>query len=189
MAEPFSISSGALGIISVGLTVCDGITQYYNSYKRAPEAINAIDTHVTNLTRVLNLLHSVIDSKQHELPRSTWNQVEEYIFSCESGVENLERKLAKCKATEAEDTNGLISIKNAGKRLIYPFRESTLAKIREMVSELMDPLSLALDALQITQNSLLAAEINHIGKDVDRISANVRRIQYGSSSSLAVSNC
>lgn len=92
----------------------------------------------------------------------------------------------KCKATEAQDANGLANIKNAGKRLIYPFRESTIAKFLEMVSELMDPLSLALDALQITQNSLLAVEIGHIGRDVDTISANVRRIQQGNFPSPSV---
>lgn len=94
----------------------------------------------------------------------------------------------KCKATQADDKNGLINIKNAGKRLIYPFRESTLAKIREIVSELMDPLSLALDALQITQNSLLAAEINNIKGGVDSISEHMKNIQNGNSSSLLGSN-
>lgn len=188
MVEPFSLSSSAVGIIAMGLTVCNGITQYYNSYKLAPASVRAIDTHVANLTQVLNLLRSVIDSNQHKYPRNTWDQVEEYILSCDLGVQELKRKLMKCKSTEADDTNGLIKIKNAGKRLIYPFRESTLAKIREIVSELMDPLSLALDALQITQNSLLAAEISHIKGDVDSISANVERIQYGNFSSLLVLN-
>ncbi|MCJ1270793.1 hypothetical protein MMC22_010690 [Lobaria immixta] len=177
MAEPFSVSSGAIGIIAVALQVSNGIIQYYNSYKRAPKAIDAIKTHVTNLTRVLDLLRSVIHSNPHKFSRNTWDQVEDYILSCELGVQKLEKKLMKCKTTEAQDTNGLTNIKSAGKRLIYPFRESTIAKFREMVSELIDPLSLALDALQITQNSLLAAEIGHIGRDVDTISANVRRIQ------------
>lgn len=185
MAEPFSLSSGAVGIIAVGLTVCNAITQYYNSYKHAPQAAEAIIIHVANLTRVLNLLRSV-SSNQREFPRKIWDQVEGYISSCESGVRNLERKVMKCKATKADDNNGLINIKNAGKRLIYPFRESTLAKFREIVSELIDPLSLALDALQITQNSLLAAEISHIGRDVDSISENVRRLQQGRFSSLRV---
>lgn len=172
MADPLSITSSAVGILSVALTVCDGITQYYNSYKRAPEAVNASMTHVTNLTRVLNLLRSTLDSNQHKYPPDTLDQVNEYISSCERGVRNLETKLKKCKTTEADDSNGLTNIKNAGKRLIYPFRESTLAKLCEIVSELMYPLSLALDALQITQNSLLAT-------DVTQISASVRLIQYG----------
>lgn len=85
----------------------------------------------------------------------------------------------KCKAAKADDNNDLINIKNAGKRLIYPYRESNLAKFHEIISELIDPLSLALDALQITQNSLLAAEISHVGRDVDSISENVRRTQQG----------
>lgn len=188
MVEPFSLSSGAVGIIAMGLAVCNGITQYYNSYKRAPASVKAIETHVANLTRVLNLLRFVIRSSQHQYPRNTRDQVEEYISSCDSGVKELERKLMKCKATQADDKNGLINVKNAGKRLIYPFRESTLAKIREIVSELMDPLSLALDALQITQNSLLAAEINNIKGGVDSISENIKKIQYGNFSSLLVSN-
>lgn len=187
MVDPFSLSSSAVGIIAVGLTVCNGVTQYYNSYKRAPEAVKAIETHVANLTRVLNLLRSVIYSRQHEFSPNTWEQVEEYILACGEGVRKLEKKLMKCKATEAQETNGLTNIKSASKRLLYPFRESTLAKFREIVSELMDPLSLALDALQITQNSLLAAQISHIGRDVDSITANIRRIQYGTFSSLPVS--
>ena len=73
----------------------------------------------------------------------------------------------------------MINIKSAGKRLIYPFRESTLAKLREIISELIDPLSLARDAVQITQNSLLAAETSHVGRDVDSISENVRKTQQG----------
>lgn len=184
MAEPFSISSGAVGIIAVSLTVCNAITTYYNSYKRAPEAVNTIVTHIANLTRVLDLLRSVIYNNQREIPRNIWDQVEGYISSCQSGVWKLERKLMKCKAIKADDNNDLINIKNAGKRLIYPFRESTIAKFREIVSELLDPLSLALDALQITQNSLLSVEISHIGRDVDSISENVRRIQHGKISSL-----
>jgi hypothetical protein len=74
--------------------------------------------------------------------------VNESIDSCEDGINDLKKKLKKIEGFSLDDGWGG-KAKSQFRRTLYPFKESTLAKLEEITSELQDQLGLAINVLQM----------------------------------------
>jgi archaellum component FlaC len=77
-----------------------------------------------------------------------------HIADCDDAIQNLARELEKVKkAVPLSATGGCLSLKgklgNAGKTLLYPFRESTLKKLRGYVEEVCENLAVATRSVQL----------------------------------------
>jgi ankyrin repeat domain-containing protein 50 len=144
MTEPLSVTGSAVGIVSFGLTVCQGLLQYYASWKDCENDVATTCGSLEGLIRALQLLETSI--KGHGFKPEIVATIEESIKSCEGAVSCLQRKLDKIKATKLPGS--WERVRSQGRRMMYPFKESTLAKLREVVSELRDNLSLAVGTLQ-----------------------------------------
>jgi Cdc6-like AAA superfamily ATPase len=96
--------------------------------------------------------------------------VKEGLDDCANGVDNLEKKLEKLRTHPAP-----IGFRQKAwaevQRLYYPFRESTLAKLREIVGDLRGRLALA---LQVLQFDLSIGSFTQIGADVKDTAANIQ---------------
>jgi hypothetical protein len=55
MAEVIGLAASVTGLISFGLSVCKGLTEYYNSYKGAEKDIKFLCEDVNNLTQTLKV--------------------------------------------------------------------------------------------------------------------------------------
>ena len=144
--DPLSITSGSVGIISLGLTVCHGLLEYYNSWKDAKGDVASMYLAIQGLTKTLMLVKGAIECK--EFDRNIVSQVEETINSVEAGVLSLKKKLDKIRIHSVQD-----GWREKGKaqlgRALFPFKESTLVKLREVGNELRDNLTLILNVLQM----------------------------------------
>jgi hypothetical protein len=45
MGDPFSVAGSAVGVISLGLTVCQGLLTYYGQFKAYDEEIRDVSNH------------------------------------------------------------------------------------------------------------------------------------------------
>ncbi len=83
-----------------------------------------------------------------KLDRDVVSVVEENIASCQQGIDRLRKKLDKVKITPLRS-----SWKGKARaqfwRTLYPFKESTIVKLKGIGNELRDRLSLALNVLHI----------------------------------------
>lgn len=144
--DPFSIASGSIGILSFGLTICQGLLEYYNAWKEANGDVANMYLAIQGLTKTLLLVKSAIEYKGFD--QNIVFQVEECIRSIAAGIMSLKKKLDKIKVDSPQ--NGW---REKGKahfgRALYPFKESTLVKLKEVCNELRDNLSLALTVLQM----------------------------------------
>lgn len=61
--DPLSISAGAAGLISIGITICNGLLGYYKSYKDAEDNVTRTYNSIEALTKTLILIHL---STQHK---------------------------------------------------------------------------------------------------------------------------
>lgn len=73
--------------------------------------------------------------------------VQSSIAACETGIQELQRKLTKVQKVRGSDT--VSKLHEQGRRLLYPFRESTLIKLKEIVSDIRANLNLAVDTLHL----------------------------------------
>jgi hypothetical protein len=152
MAEPFSIAGSAVGVISLGITVCQGLFQYYSACRDGPEDVKALAHSLDGLIRVLEMLSSTM--KDYSFDGNAHAAIKDYIADCDEAVRNLARELEKVRKEAPQPAaGGRLSLKdklgNASKTLLYPFRESTLRKLRGFVEEVCENLALATSSVQL----------------------------------------
>ena len=139
MPDPLSTSAGAAGLTSLGLEVTKGLIQYYESWKDSHDNVATMLESLEALFNTLKLLNEKILVTQ-VISRQSVDRFAESVILCASAIQRLKEKLQKAQSTKP----GL----NASiRRAQYPFREKTLAKMHNTVSDLRSNLSLALDAL------------------------------------------
>lgn len=132
MADPLSIASGVAGLVSLGITVTQGIVAYYSSWKDCPSDVSNTVQSLSNLSEILKRVRATYESGQ--LHPGTRASIEKSVWSCQAIIKKLQTKLEKFprddKGKPGERFGFLIQ------RGLYPFKESTLAKLRELVSDL-----------------------------------------------------
>lgn len=144
--DPLSIASASVGILSFGLTVCHGLLEYYNTWKDAEGNVAKMYLAIQGLTKTMILIKSAVERK--EFNQNIVLQVEESIRSIEAGIMSLKKKLDKIRISSPQDGWREKSKVQFG-RALFPFKESTLVKLKELSNELRDNLSLALNVLQM----------------------------------------
>lgn len=149
MADPFSVAGSAVGVISLGLTVCQGLLAYYGPLKAFHEQIDEVayrmaasDSILKALQHVLTNAHVLFDS---ETAPSAAVAIDS-ILSCQEGLNKLGRMLEKCDKTKLASSS--VGPKRID-RLLYPFRRDTLMALVESMSYLQANLSTSLQLLNM----------------------------------------
>lgn len=145
MADPFSITGSAVGVISLGLTVLSGLLQYYGDWKDSEQDIAATYTSIEGLTKTFMLIKDTLEGQSFR--REIVDRVTESSDSCSAGVQSLEKKLAKIRGATPDKPGE--KLRAHARKAAYPFKKSTLIKLAEVVSDLRDNLSLAVNTLQL----------------------------------------
>jgi hypothetical protein len=142
MADPLSI-------ISLRLSVVKGILDYYQTWKDQSEDIQKTIEYLGGLSITLTSLNAPLQNKQLD-PIQQANVIKN-IHACQDGIRSLERKLNKICAAPSNPTNDdfLGKVRTQARKATYPFRTSTLAKLREITVELRDNLQFAMDAFNL----------------------------------------
>lgn len=145
MAEPFSVAGSAVGVVSLGLTVCQGLIKYFSEWKSRESDVHAAIDQINGLTQTLELLQARLAKLPGGHETVTAN-VESRIASCGEGIENLSRYLDKCHTfgTQA-DWKG--KMRASKKQLFYPFRREALQDVKQTLRDLQQNLETALEPL------------------------------------------
>lgn len=162
MSEPLSVAAGVAGLISLGIQVTEGLVRFYTSYKNQDANVARTTEKLENLLVTFRCLNDALQKRifrpeEQELIKKIQSSVQQ----CDELIQELQQE---CDGFKKDPTNGLgKAIKVAGRRLAYPFRQSTLQKLNEDIDEIRENLSLAFDVLQLrdhkqTQDDI--AEIN-----------------------------
>ena len=147
MSDPLSVAGSAVGIISMSLTVLQGLIQYYVSWKDYSQHVDRLVKSLQMFLQTLELLNETITGSCFEAKIVA--HVEKSINSCQDGVNSLQKKLDKVQSIALPDRPIYSKILTQGRRLLYPFKESTLTKLQEIISELKDNLTLVMRTLSM----------------------------------------
>ena len=172
--EALGLSSGAAGLISLGLTVCQGLLDYYHSWKDAEDRVTQMYASIEALGETFRLLESAIEPKVFS--RRSVQRVEESIRSAEMGLQSLRKKLDKIRLVPLQTgwkAKGMAQFR----RTLFPFKESTLAKLKELGIELRQNLSLALEVLQIECSEASLQKLDLLTQTLAKVSVNVDILQ------------
>lgn len=145
--DGFTIASSAAGLVSLGLKVCDGLLKFYESWKGAEEDVKRMYSSVEQLTKTFIYLRRSI--QQSHFSRDVVARVEESIHMCENGLQTLQKKLEKINRVSQGINGWSYKLRSQFQRALYPFKESTIVKLKEICSDLQSSLGLALETLQM----------------------------------------
>ena len=149
MADPFSISAGAVGILSFGISVCQALIDYYQAAKNQAKDIQKTLSSLQSLTLTLEGLDGSLKRHRFALDQvDLVKNIECHIHACEEAIEDLDRELATI--TRRDKKSGVLeSVKKAAQAAAYPFNKGTLLRLRETIQDIRENLSLALNNLQL----------------------------------------
>ena len=172
--EALGLSSAAAGLISLGLTICQGLLDYYHSYKDAENQVAQMYASIEALTETFRLLESAIEPKVFS--RGSVQKIEQSISSAESGLQSLRKKLDKIRLSPLQSgwkAKGMAQLR----RTLFPFKESTLAKLKELGIELRQDLSLALEVLQIECSATSLQKLEVLVDGLAKVSLGIDKLQ------------
>lgn len=103
-------------------------------------------------------------------------RVEESVRSAERNLQSLRKKLDKISLVPLETgwkAKGMAQFR----RTLFPFKESTLAKLKELGIELRQDLKLALEVLQIESSGASLQKLDVLAHELGKVSVNVDILQ------------
>ena len=177
--EALGAASGAAGLLSLGITVCQSLLDYYQSWKDAEENVAKTYTSIEELSNTLRLLAIAVQYK--DFNGEIVGQIRGSIESAEQSLLNLEKKVDKVRVVPLQE-GWRDKAKAQFRRTLYPFKESTLAKLRELSSETRDNLSLALTLLQVDASAESLRRLDLLGQQAANVSTNVELLKQQSTS-------
>lgn len=130
MADPFSISASAAGLMSLAITVCQSLGTYYASWKSYQTDIDRLCRDSEIVSNNMRHLKTSLDSR--EFPAALKQQVESSIEACAGDIRALEAEVTLIKGTKLTEGQQE-KIKFFLRRTRYPFKESTLKKLKDSV--------------------------------------------------------
>ncbi|KAL4781649.1 hypothetical protein BJX76DRAFT_359684 [Aspergillus varians] len=187
MADPFSVITGGAGLVSLGLTLCQGLIAYYGPFTACNSETEAFVTRVKGLSATLELLQSRLNSLQNPPNPHIIRELElvaDRIDDCDAALKNLSQALDKCRGYDATGT-----VTKRGKALakpLYPFRRDTVLALTNMVQGLQSNLEVAVQVLGLAMTSQIQSETalsltfsQSIASDVAAVSPSLQRIEHG----------
>ncbi|KAL9593261.1 MAG: hypothetical protein Q9179_005989 [Wetmoreana sp. 5 TL-2023] len=157
MADPFSIAGSAVGVISLGLTVTQGLVSFYAAYKDQDSDISCTLRELSGLESIFSSLRDTLSTRRFESgEQDIIQKIESSIDDCQELIEELQEALHRL----TEDASGAkATVKKIGRRITYPFRKSTLQKLREDIAAIEDNLQLASQCLSLKDSKRIQDDI------------------------------
>ena len=147
MADPASVVGTAVGVISLGIQVCQGLVSYYEKWR-------SFDDDIAHLHAKIDGLRITLENLEHTLPKlrsfsaNILTDVETKILTSVHGIRKLEEVLAKCHSSVSANI-----VQQKGFRLVqktfYPFKKATLQELKNNVTDLEHNLNTSLHCLTL----------------------------------------
>jgi hypothetical protein len=148
MADPFSVAGSAVGVISLGLTVCQGLLAYYGPFKAYNEHIQDVSNRIKSFNSTLKALEDVLANPQvfsSTLTAQSATVALDCIFNCQEGLKRLKNMMDKCESSLS--TKSFLGSKIQINRMLYPFKRDTLVTLLDTMSWLQADLNTSLQIL------------------------------------------
>jgi len=144
MADPFSLTANAVGVISLGITICQGLIDYCQAFAGQYRDVRVVVQDLQDLEKSLTLLR---DSLTHQ--PDLFNLVLPYIDRLKGRIDDLQPILGKFGKNVSGQHAFKDKVKTATQRALYPFKKEMISELRDTVRQAQDNLTLALGVVQV----------------------------------------
>ena len=161
MTEPLSVAGSVAGLISLGIQVTQSLVNFYNAYKNRDSDLVHMIERLDSLLDIFQRLKKTLSARHFQVDeRSLVESIETSIKSCEEWIQELQDECQKFTKTSSQGVKAAVRV--AGRRVTYPFRQSTLQKLDEDVGEIRANLSSALNVLQLEDTRRIQDDVTQM---------------------------
>lgn len=158
MGDPLSVAANVAGLLSLGIQVTQTLVTYYTAYQNQDSHIARTTSKLRTLLQSFQSLSEALDRRSfHTDERALVAQIESSIEDCNDLIIELKQEFDKFSRVSNSGIKD--GIKTTGRRLAYPFRQSTLQKLEEDIGEIRENLSLALNVLQLNNDKRIQDDV------------------------------
>ncbi|KAJ5319582.1 uncharacterized protein N7506_012286 [Penicillium brevicompactum] len=169
MGDPFSIASGTVGIISLGIQLCKEITTYVDSWRGYDADLESIGWKAESLKEPLKQLRDFVEDTQVTDP-NTANDITDKASELKRHLTRLEKRLTEAKPVISSSLTD--KFRNKLKKAAYPVRaRDALRDIKDDLESVQSIIEFALTiftakrtqkASQSTERTLKLVEEIHV---------------------------
>lgn len=143
------LAGTAIGAISLGIQVCQGLVKYCR-------AVKGRNKDIEDITRQIQALESTFQTLDRVLPRAALLHGSDQIAvasaitsigNCEKGVKDLQKFLDAISGTPTVSGDVKGKMRDAGRKLAFGFRQDEVMPLLQKVQGLSTTAGLALQAL------------------------------------------
>ncbi|TGJ81341.1 hypothetical protein E0Z10_g7415 [Xylaria hypoxylon] len=158
MADPLSVAGLAISVVSLGLQVAGGITDYIDALNCRRQDIMSVKQQNDSLRKTLQ----VIETSLSQFPRDHQDAtvaVRECLDLCKQELKALESLVVDFAAYDQPTTGRKDKIKNNGKKLLHPFSRPKLEQLEARLRNANSALQLGLQTLGLSVSQLGTAKL------------------------------
>ena len=149
MSDPLSTVASAGGIISLGITVCQGLINYCQAFAGQYGDVQILVQDLQGLEGSLTLLREALTHRPDLL-----DLVRPHIDTLKGRIDNLRPILDKFRENiSRRNISGHKAfkekVKTTTQRTLYPFKKGMIGELRATVQQAQGNLTLALDIVQV----------------------------------------
>ena len=130
MIDPLSIAGRMAGVTSLGIQVTQSLVDFYKSYKARESEIAGITGRLEGLVETFQYLEKALSDRTFRMDEQNLvKSIETSVTKCDEMIRELQDEYQKF--SETSSTGIKAAVKVTGRRVTYPFRQSTLQKVDE----------------------------------------------------------
>ncbi|KAF5661963.1 ankyrin repeat-containing protein [Fusarium circinatum] len=148
MADPVGITGTAVGVISFGLQLYTGITQYLDAVKGRDEDLQRAKQYANAFQASLKVLGDTI-LKVNDQQAAAKNVIQDCKISCEAEITALGALLNDLKGPQHPQCDRISRIEGSLQKWSYPFKQRNLSRLEERLESANSVLKLSLLTLQL----------------------------------------
>ncbi|KAF2874665.1 hypothetical protein BDV95DRAFT_615960, partial [Massariosphaeria phaeospora] len=141
MTDPFSVAGSAVGVVSLGLLVCNSLISYTNNAKDAKRKASQISTQLDDLLNLLDQLQTVTQKIGPSQHASSTTSV---ITASSTAIQAVRKVLGKLGDEPQERIGIRNQVSSIKRRLSYPFKQEEILYWKGVLESIQQNLHTAL---------------------------------------------
>jgi hypothetical protein len=146
MADPLSVSASAAGLVSLGLQVCTGITQYLDAIKCRDEELGSARRYVQALQSLVQTINGFSSRLGIRHPQSL-AAVGPSLQFCQDELKILEALIVELSNGNVFNDSFIDRVRDQKKKLTYPFNRTKLTQLEDKLNRAVGVVQVAVQSL------------------------------------------
>ncbi|KAI0864842.1 hypothetical protein F4860DRAFT_510599 [Xylaria cubensis] len=158
MADTLSVTGVVLGVISLGLQVAGGLSDYLDAVRGRTEELNSVKQHAAEMKDLLLTIKDLFPQLENDWPAPT-TLIKRHVKSCDTEINALYALLSELSQPAPSSSSIRLKLAEQKKKLTYPFNRSHVSRLEKRLTKVNGALQMV---LQVTELNISITSANQI---------------------------